>query len=89
MYSYRTIAIKHSLNQSHSQKSSTFGSLFLTILYSPTCTWWPPLHGHNDDSDGLHLPAGQHLLVDVKDVDSEFLNSEERLASAMIDLTNE
>jgi spermidine synthase len=45
--------------------------------------------GHNDDSDGLHLPAGQHLLVDIKDVDSEFLNSEERLASAMIDLTNE
>eukprot|EP00986_Skeletonema_menzelii_P005403 scaffold1953_cov146-Skeletonema_menzelii.AAC.7 len=45
--------------------------------------------GHNDDSDGLHLPAGQHLLVDIKDVDSEFLNSEERLASAMIELTNE
>ena len=45
--------------------------------------------GHNDDSDGLHLPAGQHLLVDIKDVDSEFLNSETRLASAMIELTNE
>ncbi|KAL7541057.1 hypothetical protein ACHAXR_010609 [Thalassiosira sp. AJA248-18] len=44
---------------------------------------------HNDDSDGLHLPAGQHLLVDIKDVDSNFLNSEERLAQAMIELTNE
>lgn len=45
--------------------------------------------GHNDDSDGLHLPAGQHLLIDFKDVDSNFLNSEERLASAMIELCNE
>ena len=44
---------------------------------------------HNDDSDGLHLPAGQHLLVDIKDVDSKFLNSEERLAKAMIELTEE
>ena len=44
---------------------------------------------HNDDSDGLHLPAGQHLLVDIKDVDSNFLNSEERLASAMIEVINE
>mmetsp|Transcript_46741 Transcript_46741/g.99177 ORF Transcript_46741/g.99177 Transcript_46741/m.99177 type:complete len:920 (-) Transcript_46741:286-3045(-) len=44
---------------------------------------------HNDDSDGMHLPAGQHLLVDIKDVDSNFLNSEERLAHAMIELINE
>eukprot|EP00581_Thalassiosira_minuscula_P014658 CAMPEP_0183716256 /NCGR_PEP_ID=MMETSP0737-20130205/10237_1 /TAXON_ID=385413 /ORGANISM="Thalassiosira miniscula, Strain CCMP1093" /LENGTH=45 /DNA_ID= /DNA_START= /DNA_END= /DNA_ORIENTATION= len=28
-----------------------------------------------NDSD-LHLPAGQHLLVDMKNVDSSFLNSE-------------
>jgi len=46
-------------------------------------------YSHNDDSDGLHLPAGQHLLVDIKDVDSNFLNSEERLAHAMIELINE
>ena len=44
---------------------------------------------HNDDSDGLHLPAGQHLLVDIKDVNSNFLNSEERLATAMIEVINE
>jgi len=44
---------------------------------------------HNSDDSGEHLPAGQHLLVDFKDVDSEFLNSEERLAQAMIELTNE
>ena len=46
-------------------------------------------YSHNDDSDGLHLPAGQHLLVDIKDVDSEFLNDETRLAMAMIELINE
>ena len=46
-------------------------------------------YSHNDDSDGLHLPAGQHLLVDIKDVDSEFLNDETRLATAMIELVNE
>ena len=45
--------------------------------------------GHNDDSHGLHLPAGQHLLVDIKDVDSNFLNSEERLAFALVELINE
>lgn len=44
---------------------------------------------HNDDSDNLHLPAGQHLLVDIKDVDSNFLNSEELLATAMIELIEE
>ena len=51
----------------------------------------PPVndYSHNDDSDELHLPAGQHLLVDIKDVDSNFLNSEERLAKAMIQLTEE
>ena len=46
-------------------------------------------YSHNSDEDGLHLPAGQHLLVDIKDVDAQFLNSEERLATAMISLINE
>mmetsp|Transcript_22076 Transcript_22076/g.61400 ORF Transcript_22076/g.61400 Transcript_22076/m.61400 type:complete len:871 (+) Transcript_22076:139-2751(+) len=36
-----------------------------------------------------HLPAGQHLLIDIEYVDSGFLNSEERLATAMLDLVNE
>jgi S-adenosylmethionine decarboxylase proenzyme len=42
--------------------------------------------GNDDD---VHLPAGQHLLVDIKNVDSFFLNSEVRLAQAMIDVVNE
>ena len=38
------------------------------------------------DEDEEHLPAGQHLLVDIKNVDSDFLNSEERLAEAMVEV---
>ena len=36
-----------------------------------------------------HQPAGQHLLVDLKNVDADFLNSEERLANAMVDVVKE
>ena len=39
-----------------------------------------------EDKRGPYLPSGQHLFVDIKNVDSDFLNSEERLAQAMIDL---
>jgi len=37
----------------------------------------------------VHIPQGQHLLVDIEYVDATFLNSEERLANAMLDLVNE
>lgn len=36
-----------------------------------------------------HLPAGQHLLVDIDNIDADFLDSEQRLATAMIDLVND
>lgn len=36
-------------------------------------------------STSEHLPAGQHLLVDIKNLEAAFLNSEERLAKAMVD----
>jgi len=36
-----------------------------------------------------HRPSGQHLLVDIKGVDSDFLNSEERLSTAMVDTVSE
>lgn len=42
-----------------------------------------------DDSEEEHLPAGQHLLVDIERVNSEFLNSEVRLAKAMVDVVNQ
>jgi S-adenosylmethionine decarboxylase proenzyme len=37
----------------------------------------------------IHQPRGQHLLVDIKNVDAAFLNSEEQLASAMLNLTKQ
>lgn len=39
--------------------------------------------------DEEHLPAGQHLLIDIKNVDGSFLNDESRLAQAMIDVVND
>jgi hypothetical protein len=54
-------------------------------------------HGTEDDADevkphedeGLHLPSGQHILIDIQYVDPDFLNSEEKLATAMIEMVNE
>lgn len=43
----------------------------------------------DDDDEDEHLPAGQHLLLDIENVDESFLNSEERLAHAMLELVNE
>lgn len=37
----------------------------------------------------IHLPAGQHLLMDIRKVDTDFLASEERLANAMLDVVGE
>ena len=45
--------------------------------------------GLSEDTGEEHLPAGQHLLIDIEHVDSGFLNSEERLATAMLELVNE
>ena len=43
----------------------------------------------DEENSELHSPSGQHLLIDIKHVDPNFLNSEQRLASAMIELTKE
>jgi S-adenosylmethionine decarboxylase proenzyme len=39
--------------------------------------------------DEVHLPVGQHLLLDIKNVDSSFLSSEDRLANAMLQVVYE
>ena len=43
----------------------------------------------SDHDDEEHFPAGQHLLIDIENVEMQFLNSMERLANAMIELVNE
>lgn len=42
-----------------------------------------------EEEDEEHLPAGQHLLVDIDNIEADFLDSEERLATAMVDLVND
>lgn len=37
-----------------------------------------------DAEESEYMPAGQHLLVDIQNVEEAFLNSEERLADAMV-----
>ena len=55
----------------------------------------PPSYDKNDsniidgDGDDEYLPAGQHLLLDIENVDGYFLNSEERLTHAMLELVGE
>jgi S-adenosylmethionine decarboxylase proenzyme len=48
-----------------------------------------PEAGPQDAVDDIHQPVGQHLLVDIKNVDESFLNSKERLAEAMVTLVEE
>jgi len=49
----------------------------------------PPSPSNGAQDDEVHMPQGQHLLVDIENVDATFLNSEERLANAMLDLVNQ
>lgn len=41
-----------------------------------------------DADEEEHLPAGQHLLIDIDGVDGQFLNSEKQLATAMLDMVD-
>jgi S-adenosylmethionine decarboxylase proenzyme len=69
------------------------------LAHSPRLTTLQPEEPHHvyldpPDLDQIaqgeeHQPAGQHLLVDLKNVDADFLNSEERLANAMVDVVKE
>jgi len=43
----------------------------------------------SSSNEEVHLPSGQHLLIDIKNVNSNFLNSEQQLAEAMVQLVNE
>ena len=41
-----------------------------------------------DADEAEHLPAGQHLLIDINNVDGSFLNSEKELATAMLNMVD-
>jgi hypothetical protein len=42
-----------------------------------------------EEHEEAHLPAGQHLLMDIRNVQSDFLASEERLANAMLSVVGD
>lgn len=42
-----------------------------------------------EEDDRQPNPSGEHLMVDIKHVSAAFLNSEQRLAQAMVDLVEE
>ncbi len=45
--------------------------------------------GEQIEDEEVHLPVGQHLLMDIRNVDQSFLASEERLVMAMLDVVGE
>ena len=44
---------------------------------------------HSQTMEDEHRPSGQHLLVDIKGVNGDFLNSEERLSKALVNTVKE
>lgn len=48
-----------------------------------------PAEESSSEDEEQHFPEGEHLLLDIANVDSGFLNSEEQLAHAMLQLIDE
>eukprot|EP00934_Nitzschia_sp_Nitz4_P009237 Nitzschia sp. Nitz4//scaffold196_size54656//39781//42046//NITZ4_006645-RA/size54656-augustus-gene-0.43-mRNA-1//-1//CDS//3329540444//9227//frame0 len=44
---------------------------------------------NEEEDDEVHLPVGQHLLMDIRNIDASFLASEERLAKAMLEVVGQ
>lgn len=55
-----------------------------TVVRSTTVEHTTPFNT-STNTDEVHRPAGQHLLVDIQNVDGSFLNSEKRLSEAMVE----
>ncbi|KAL7568819.1 hypothetical protein ACA910_007233 [Epithemia clementina (nom. ined.)] len=81
------------LVQQQPQPEDSIGGSNAEMLYQS-------LDGEDDDEDAFDdqayltfdptaAAAGEHLLVDIEGVDADFLDSESRLAQAMIDTTKE
>jgi S-adenosylmethionine decarboxylase proenzyme len=66
-------------------ENHSFGSFSINLDGTPVLTTLKEPHV-GAEKESAHEPTGQHLLVDIENVDSEFLNSEARLADAMVTL---
>lgn len=73
------------LDGGDSMENHSFGAFKINLDGTPDLTVVEePRAGGEVES--AHEPTGQHLLVDIEGVDGEFLNSEARLADAMVTL---
>lgn len=77
-----TNRVAPSIETEHSQVSS------VEMNKSETCASYEQEVGASDEIESSE-PAGEHLMVDINNVDGSFLNSEPRLAQAIVDLVHE
>jgi S-adenosylmethionine decarboxylase proenzyme len=76
-------------SQQQQQPGSMNGSFEILAAAGDVTKKGSNVEDHDEDEDEDHQPRGQHLLVDIKNVDASFLNSEEQLARAMLSLTTQ
>lgn len=71
-------------------RAGTSNSRWMVLEGGPQQCSSPPEDDVVDDfdDDEVHLPKGQHYLLDVRNVDSSFLASEVRLVQTMIEVIN-
>eukprot|EP00980_Cylindrotheca_fusiformis_P012573 scaffold3084_cov144-Cylindrotheca_fusiformis.AAC.21 len=70
-------------------RAGTSNSRWMVLEEGPQQCSSPPEDQHADfDDDEVHLPKGQHYLLDIRNVDSSFLASELRLVQTMIEVIN-
>jgi len=68
---------------------SASSSSFLTASRDETAEDVTLLEITTETTEALQEPSAEHLMVDIKHVDAAFLNSEGRLANAIIQVMNE
>ena len=87
---YHTIDIRAFLLLIAVTMTASFMAGVMVLPPTPTVTLESGGHPATEDGGGAeHRPSGQHLLVDIKGVDADFLNSEELLSQAMVDTVQE
>ena len=86
---YHTIDIRAFLLLIAVTMTASFMAGVMVLPPTPTVTLESGDPATEDGGGAEHRPSGQHLLVDIKGVDADFLNSEELLSQAMVDTVQE
>jgi S-adenosylmethionine decarboxylase proenzyme len=74
------------VNLSSHDGECEYDRVFSPDMTTRTCDGDKEECDNDSGKEQIHLPAGQHLLMDIENVNKEFLDSEERLANAMLEL---